>query len=121
MYNSWVPKPIALMVMGLLLAMAFPADAQDKGKGHRELLGPRFALAPTHQVKPRPRSRPGLNWIRNWNEIALDANALDHTPVAEGDIRVSSGEQYGPRAYEQGIGDRPYRHVRRGQRDRRWL
>ncbi len=93
MYNLRVPKPIALMMTGLLLTMALPADAQDQGKEHSELYGPRFAPSPTYKVKPRPRSR--LNWVRDWNEIALDANALDHTPVATGDTRIF-GEQLGP-------------------------
>lgn len=95
MSNSWVPKPIALMVMGFLLAMALPANAQDPGKGLRELWGPCFTPAPTHRVMPRPRSRSKSNWVREWNEIALEANALDHTPVAAGDTRVF-GEQLGP-------------------------
>lgn len=33
--------------------------------------------------------------LRFWNEIALDASALDHTPVAPGEIRTY-GEQLGP-------------------------
>jgi membrane-associated phospholipid phosphatase len=36
-----------------------------------------------------------LQRLRHWNEIALEANALDHTPVAAGEARVF-GEQLGP-------------------------
>jgi len=33
--------------------------------------------------------------LRHWNQIAIDASGLDHTPVAPGENRVF-GEQYGP-------------------------
>ena len=34
-------------------------------------------------------------WVHHWNEVALDASGLDHTPVAPGENRVF-GEQLGP-------------------------
>jgi hypothetical protein len=36
-----------------------------------------------------------LDTIRRWNEIAIDASGLDHTPVSPGENRVF-GEQLGP-------------------------
>ena len=33
--------------------------------------------------------------MRHWNEIAINASGVDHTPVAIGEARVF-GEQYGP-------------------------
>src|SRR5882762_6453297 len=45
-----------------------------------------------------PRRRPGAgatDRLRHWNEIAVDASGLDHTPVPPGDPRVF-GEQVGP-------------------------
>ena len=35
------------------------------------------------------------SWVRHWNQIAIDASGLDHTPVAPGESRVF-GEQVGP-------------------------
>ncbi len=35
------------------------------------------------------------NWVRRWNQVAIDASGLDHTAVAPGENRVF-GEQYGP-------------------------
>jgi predicted small secreted protein len=35
------------------------------------------------------------SWVRHWNEIAIDASGLDHSPVAPGENRVF-GENYGP-------------------------
>src|SRR5262249_17855470 len=39
--------------------------------------------------------RQGLDSVRRWNQIAIDASGLDHTPVAPGESRVF-GEQLGP-------------------------
>ena len=37
----------------------------------------------------------GMDAVRRWNQIAIDASGLDHTPVAVGENRVF-GEQLGP-------------------------
>lgn len=95
MVRLMASRRIVVLLTGCLFAIAFPAKAQDQGNGHRELLGPRFELAPGHPPIPKPRSKRGAEWIRSWNEVALDANALDHTPVAAGEVRVF-GEQLGP-------------------------
>ena len=39
---------------------------------------------------------PGSIRVRRWNEIALNANALDHTPVTPGENREDFREQLGP-------------------------
>src|SRR5262245_34199622 len=36
-----------------------------------------------------------VGWLRRWNQIAIDASGLDHTPVAPGENRVF-GENLGP-------------------------
>ena len=63
------------------------------------------ALGPHYEAQSRPSDRPArhplpqggtvADWIRHWNEIAIDASGLDHTPVAPGEQRVF-GEQLGP-------------------------
>ncbi|HVN84421.1 MAG TPA: chloroperoxidase [Candidatus Binatia bacterium] len=41
-------------------------------------------------------STPGsTSWVHHWNQIAIDASGLDHTPVKAGENRVF-GEQFGP-------------------------
>jgi hypothetical protein len=35
------------------------------------------------------------SWVHHWNQIAIDASGLDHTPVAPGETRTF-GEQIGP-------------------------
>jgi hypothetical protein len=46
-------------------------------------------------VSPRHGPRNGIEVVRRWNQIAIDASGLDHTPVAIGENRVF-GEQLGP-------------------------
>src|SRR5262245_18011138 len=64
----------------------------------------RDTLGPTHEAvtnAPAPIFRnppPGSDlrsWIIHWNEVALNASGVDHTPVAPGENRVF-GEQIGP-------------------------
>ena len=43
----------------------------------------------------KPKDNTPLGWVHHWNEIAIDASGLDHTPVAPGENRVF-GEQFGP-------------------------
>jgi hypothetical protein len=61
-------------------------------------------LGVTHEAAadvPAPifrNPRPGSDlrsWIIHWNEVAINASGLDHTPVQAGDPRVF-GEQIGP-------------------------
>jgi hypothetical protein len=62
------------------------------------------ALGPLYRENPyaeRANKRPSkhdttpLGMTRHWNEVAIDASGLDHTPVANGEARVF-GEQLGP-------------------------
>ena len=66
------------------------------------MFGPRFGADP-HQapgvpIDPRRLPRPVVDSsgsVQHWNEIAIDATGLDHTPVTPGESRVF-GEQLGP-------------------------
>jgi hypothetical protein len=86
-----------LAVLGCVLAAA--ATAEGFPRGHRDALGPRFEGAPALRDAPRQRpSRRGsetLDRLRYWNQVAIDASGLDHTPVQPGEPRVY-GEQLGP-------------------------
>ena len=88
----------AVLLM-LALAVSAPAWADGFRGGVREALGPRFDAAPRVRDGPKHRaSRRGSDTasrIRHWNEIAIDASGLDHTPVMPGENRVF-GEQLGP-------------------------
>src|SRR5256885_15794137 len=58
-----------------------------------DFFGPRFSGAQTARINQSPKK--ALDSIHRWNQIAIDASGLDHTPVAPGEIRTF-GEQLGP-------------------------
>ncbi len=72
------------------------ADPQGYPGGHREALGARYETRA--QSIATDAAHPALTpraMIRHWNEIAVNASGLDHTPVPAGDPRIF-GEQLGP-------------------------
>jgi hypothetical protein len=89
----------ALAVLALTVALTPPSWGRDFTGGHRDALGPRFEAAPQARDAPRKRTSrraaETLDRLRHWNEIAIDASGLDHTPVKPSETRVF-GEQLGP-------------------------
>jgi hypothetical protein len=79
----------------LILSVAAPAWADGFRGGVRDAFGPRYDAGHERGEAPRHRAHHGLDPVRRWNEIAIDASGLDHTPVAPGENRVF-GEQFGP-------------------------
>jgi PAP2 superfamily len=78
--------------LALIVALSLSANAQTPDGGFQDALGPQF-----HAASPPPSS-PSLGQseiIHRWNQIAIDASGLDHTPVPPGDPR-HFGEQLGP-------------------------
>lgn len=82
---------VALLTLSLAVS-AWAQGSHSRHRDHRDAFGPRFEA--THD-EPRHQPRHGDDAVRHWNEIALIANALDHTPVAPGEDR-DFGEQLGP-------------------------
>jgi hypothetical protein len=66
--------------------------ADGSAGGSHEAYGPLYKAAP-HSPIPGPRK--GLDSIRRWNQISIDASGLDHTPPAPGESRVFK-QQLGP-------------------------
>jgi hypothetical protein len=90
-----------LALFSVLFALAFPQGLLAEGLrgGFDDAFGPRFH-PDTRQAPPDLKHRPRHGFdragaIRHWNQIAIDASGLDHTPVAQGETRVF-GEQLGP-------------------------
>lgn len=76
--------------------LGVPARHGSSDEGFRRAFGPRYS----HSQRGRPdrfgrKPAFGLDAVRRWNQIAIDASGLDHTPVAPGQARVF-GEQLGP-------------------------
>jgi hypothetical protein len=86
-------------LVSLMACLAASAWAQSLPDGFRRALGPRFQASPHGAPGPRHGRPPrGSDWgarVRYWNQVAIDASGLDHTPVAPGEARVF-GEQLGP-------------------------
>lgn len=81
-----------------LLALAFTFStfaAAPVSDGVREVFGPRYRAATKSSASAKRVPQKGLDAVRRWNEIAINASGLDHTPVAIGENRVF-GEQLGP-------------------------
>src|SRR2546423_4808014 len=78
----------------ILLAFAsFAAPVQVQDKAFRDALGERFSAS--RPAPPPPLPPAPADSIHRWNEIAINATGLDHTPVPPGDPRIF-GEQLGP-------------------------
>jgi hypothetical protein len=83
-------------VVGLCAFGAF-SSLRAEQHGLQDYLGPRFAPGATPNVA-RQNVSPvtnAANTLRHWNQVAMDATGLDHTPVAPGENRVF-GQQLGP-------------------------
>ena len=78
----------------LALTACFCVSNNARADSFRDAFGPRFrAESSTFLRHAGPRN--GLDTLHRWNEIAINASGLDHTPVTPGDPRVF-GEQLGP-------------------------
>ena len=77
------------------LSLGLSAYAGGSPDGLNDTFGPLYQAAPQPDSSPRQGPRNGLDSVRRWNQIAIDASGLDHTPPAPGENRVF-GEQLGP-------------------------
>jgi hypothetical protein len=97
MINRNVGRAFAL-AFGTLIAFAPGVSfTAQKPAGPSDAYGPnvRAAAVEPHSSVPLRRSSLAADGLRYWNTIAVDASGLDHTPVAEGEVR-QFGEQLGP-------------------------
>src|SRR5436190_12111720 len=77
----------------LTFAFCFPAVTDGRADNFRDAFGPSFGAAQSIYLNQVPKK--GLDSVHRWNQIAINASGLDHTPVAPGENRVF-GEQLGP-------------------------
>jgi len=88
-----------LAVLSILFAAPLMAEPTEIPSDESKFLGPEFEVNPlvrdAARVEPPRGSVSAADTLRYWNQVAVDASGLDHTPVAKGDTRVF-GEQLGP-------------------------
>ena len=62
-----------------LVFLAAPTVLRGAGVDYRGLWGTRYQAGPQINEIPRARKRSALTAVRHWSEVALDANAIDHS------------------------------------------
>ena len=88
---------------GMALALcattpSLPARAAEAPRTIQDLLGPNHAAtlhAASQALQQPSQAVNAADRVRRWNQVAIDASGLDHTPVKSGETRVF-GEQLGP-------------------------
>src|SRR5437773_2657471 len=88
-------KVVIAALTSLVLGLPVSSWADGFPGGVHDALGSRFNAGPRPPVLSRRAHAIGVDSVRYWNEIAINASGLDHTPVAVGENRVF-GEQLGP-------------------------
>jgi hypothetical protein len=82
----------------LALAWSPPSHAQGTREGLQGVFGDRFEAAPQSEPDAGSRLVPASDakeTLLRWNQIAIDASGLDHTPPQPGEVREWR-EQLGP-------------------------
>src|SRR6267378_1642734 len=87
------PQPIMKLSSAILLVLCFAFSDNASASSFHDFFGPRFSPAPSVPTSQAPKN--ALDSIHRWNQIAIDASGLDHTPLAPGEVRTF-GEQLGP-------------------------
>jgi hypothetical protein len=82
-------RSLSLAALVALLASPISANADS----FRTTYGLKFG--PSDYASRAQGPMQGLDVLHRWNQIAVDASGLDHTPVPPGDPRIF-GEQLGP-------------------------
>ena len=77
----------------LTSALCLATLHQTQALTFRDFFGSRFNGVQTPRTALAPKN--ALDSIHRWNQIAINASGLDHTPVAPGELRTF-GEQLGP-------------------------
>src|SRR4030095_10300380 len=91
-----VPATCCRLMAALVAAFIFSSSgsllAQGFPRGPRDALGPRYEAAPRQHPFPAHPQRSAIDFVRHWNEVAIDAVSIIHPPhsLNEGGFWVSS-------------------------------
>src|SRR5256885_1537757 len=93
MITSTIQRAILITFVSLFVGIVV-----ESATSLRETYGPRFEasqMAPALKEAKLPHGSDALGQVLYWNQVAIDASGLDHTPPAPGENRVFH-EQLGP-------------------------
>jgi len=91
-------RPTLITILAGLCFLTHVNSANGADRDLRGAWGTRYQARPQAEtIAPAARHRGGemVDWIKRWNEIAINASGLDHTPPLAGETRVFH-EQLGP-------------------------
>jgi hypothetical protein len=86
-------------VLFSLMFFVLASSAHGAAPNRHEAWGPQYQDGPRFNHGTKPRSRFGLDAVRRWNDIMLDANALDHARLASDGGPHQSGPLRTARAF----------------------
>ena len=98
MIKTEIRKPILFFAVLLSAVVVWSNFAQGAADGLGGAWGPKYRARPrADQASKRAahQANAPTTWVLHWNEIAINASGLDHTPIAPGESRIF-GEQFGP-------------------------
>lgn len=92
------PPKFVTFIGSLSIALAAAAFAAPNLRNVQDYLGPQFRAIrqpASSSTNTEIVGTSAADTLARWNQIAIDASGLDHTPVKAGDTRIF-GEQLGP-------------------------
>jgi hypothetical protein len=102
MFSRCLARALVSGCAALTTVFSLATHAQDQSNS-RAHFGPALqttaavvAAAPTLLDRPLRRLTNAADSLRYWNQIAIDASGVDHTPLQPDDARARFGEQLGP-------------------------
>jgi hypothetical protein len=97
--GRWKKLTVFALTLVFAVSWSFGSRAQEKTRTAESIWGPNFRVTRRVPVQERFPFRNGsssLTRLKHWNEIAINASGLDHTPIVPGDNRTAFAEQLGP-------------------------
>ncbi len=96
--KTLMPPKIVMFCGSLSIALAPAVFAAPRSGNVQDYLGPQFRAIrqlASPSAKTEITGTSAVDTLARWNQIAVDASGLDHTPLKAGDTRIF-GEQLGP-------------------------
>jgi len=96
--TRWQRLTVVCLVLVAILS-SFGSLAQERSRTAPDIWGPKYKAGKrvrTDEKHPFNHGSTSVDRLRHWNEVAINASGLDHTPIEPGDNRLGFGEQLGP-------------------------